>query len=306
MKGLVIKTTGPIYSVRDDQGRLYQCRLKGNLRLRDFEFTNPIVVGDIVTFELTGNQDYSISDLDERKNYIVRRSIKLSKQIHIIAANIDQAVLMVTLSHPKTYAEFIDRYLVTSGAYHIPTILLFNKTDLYKGKELEEFNLLFNLYSCIGYKCFSVSALKDSSFEEVKRILKDKITLFSGYSGVGKTTLLNRLDSGLNLKTSLISEAFQAGKHTTTYAEMHELKNIGMVIDTPGIKGLGVIDIPRDEISHYFPEMLKVLNNCKFHNCTHIDEPSCAVKKALEEGEISKSRYKSYLSIFYEENEKYR
>lgn len=306
MKGLVIKTTGPIYSVRDDQGKIYQCRLKGNLRLRDYEFTNPIVVGDVVTFEFTGHQDYSISDLDERKNYIVRRSIKLSKQIHIIAANIDQAVLMITLSHPKTYTEFIDRYLVTSGAYHIPTILLFNKIDLYEGKELKEFNSLIKLYSEIGYSCLSVSALKDSSFEELKRILKDKITLFSGYSGVGKSTLLNRLDPELNLKTAVISEAFQGGKHTTTYAEMHELNNLGMVIDTPGIKGLGVIDIPRDEISHYFPEMLSVLNNCKFHNCTHIDEPSCAVKKALEKGEISKSRYKSYLSIFYEEKEKYR
>ena len=306
MKGLVIKTTGPIYSVRDEQGKIYQCRLKGNLRLRDYEFTNPIVVGDIVTFELTGNQDYSISDLDDRKNYIVRKSIKLSKQIHIMAANIDQAVLMITLSHPKTYAEFIDRYLVTSGAYHIPAILLFNKIDLYKEKELEEFNSLFKLYSEIGYTCLSFSALTDSSFEEVRKILKDKITLFSGYSGVGKSTLLNRLDPLLNLKTAIISEAFKGGKHTTTYAEMHELKDIGMVIDTPGIKGLGIIDIPRDEISHYFPEMLKVLKKCKFHNCTHIDEPSCAVKKALEEGEISKSRYKSYLSIFYEEKEKYR
>lgn len=306
MKGTITKTTGSFYWARDLEGKVYQCRLKGNLRLRDYKFTNPVVVGDVVTFSDNGKGEYSIEDIDERRNYIVRRSIKLSKQIHIIASNIDQAVLMVTLSHPKTYLEFVDRYLVTAGAYHIPAILLFNKTDLYNEKEAKELDRIVSLYEKIGFKCIRLSALKDPTFEAVKDLLKDKTTLFSGYSGVGKSTLLNRLDPTLNLKTSQVSDMFQSGKHTTTYAEMHELKDIGLVIDTPGIKGLGVIDIPREEISHYFPEMLHLISSCKFHNCSHIDEPSCAVKNAMEKGEIEASRYKSYLSIYDEEREKYR
>lgn len=306
MNGVVVKTTGSFYRVRDPEGNFYECRLKGNLRLRDYKFTNPVVVGDKVSFNIRGADEYVISDLEERKNYIVRRSINLSKQIHIIAANIDQAVLMITLKNPKTYLEFIDRYLVTAEAYHIPSILLFNKTDIYSEKLKTELSEIVELYNKIGYKCIQLSALKDDGFEEIKNVLKEKITLFSGYSGVGKSTLLNRLDSSLNLKTSEVSEAFSGGKHTTTFAEMHEVKDIGMVIDTPGIKGLGVIDIPKEEVSHYFPEMLQDIDQCKFHNCTHIDEPSCAVKDLIEKGEIALSRYKSYLSIFNEERDKYR
>lgn len=306
MKGTVTKTTGSFYWVRDDKNIIYECRLRGNLRLKDYKFTNPVVVGDSVIFEKSGESDYLIQSIEKRKNYIVRRSVKLSKQIHIIASNIDQAVLMITIAEPKTYLEFVDRYLVTAEAYHIPAVLLFNKADLCNEKEAEEMKAYINLYRKIGYKCIELSALKDDSFDEIKKIMKDKITLFSGYSGVGKSTLLNRLDPTLNIKTSEISESFKAGKHTTTFAEMHEVKNLGMVIDTPGIKGLSVIDIPKEEISHYFPEMLELLSECKFHNCTHIDEPSCAIKKALEEEKIDLSRYRSYLSIFDEEADKYR
>ena len=306
MIGTVTKTTGSYYWVLDEKGETRQCRLKGNLRLRDYKFTNPVVVGDRVKFSSSEGDECMIEDIEERKNYIVRRSVKLSKQIHIIASNIDQAILMVTLSDPKTYLEFIDRYLVTAGAYHIPVVILFNKVDNYNEKLTSEMEEYVKLYSGIGYKCMTLSALKDESFEEVVEMLRNKKSLFSGYSGVGKSTLLNRLDPSLNLKTSEVSESFKSGKHTTTYAEMHKLSDIGWVIDTPGIKGLGVIDIPKEEISHYFPEMLSLIENCKFHNCTHIDEPKCAVKEALENGEIAISRYKSYLSIFDEEREKFR
>ncbi len=307
MKGTVIKTTGSFYWVKDSDKNILECRLKGNLRLKDYKFTNPVVVGDKVNIEESSSGDWLISGIEERRNYIVRRSINLSKQMHIIASNIDQAVLMATISHPKTYLEFIDRYLVTAEAYHIPSVIIFNKTDLYSEQELAELDEYFDLYTSIGYKCIKLSALKDENIDEVREMMKDKITLFSGYSGVGKSTLLNRLDSDLNLKTSEVSEAYdKSGKHTTTFAEMHEVKGVGMVIDTPGIKGLGVINIPKEEISHYFPEMLDLIPNCKFHNCLHIDEPKCAIKKAIEDGRISISRYKSYLSIYDEEKEKYR
>jgi len=306
MKATVTKTTGSYYWVRDDEGKTFKCRLKGNLRLKDYKFTNPIVVGDRVSINLSGNEDFIIQDVDKRKNYIVRRSVKLSKQIHIIASNIDQAALMVTISQPKTHLEFVDRYLVTADAYHIPAILLFNKADLYSDEEIEEMVVYKELYEQIGYKCIILSALKDESFEEIREVMKNKTTLFSGHSGVGKSTLLNRLDPSLNIKTSEVSDSFKSGKHTTTFAEMYEIQNLGMVIDTPGIKGLGVIDIPKEEISHYFPEMLYLIPECKFHNCTHIDEPSCAIKKALEEAKIDLSRYRSYLSIFDEEADKYR
>jgi len=306
MNGTVIKTTGSFYWIRGEGEKIFKCRLRGNFRLREYKFTNPVVVGDNVEIAKSGKDDWIIQEIEKRKNYIVRRSIKLSKQIHIIASNIDQAVLMATISRPKTYLEFIDRYLVTAEAYHIPSIIIFNKTDIYSDEELAELDSYIELYSDIGYDCIKLSALKDDSFEKVREMMRDKITLFSGYSGVGKSTLLNRLDSSLNIKTSDVSEASKSGKHTTTFAEMHEVKDLGMVIDTPGIKGLGVIDIPKEEISHYFPEMLKLISDCKFHNCTHIEEPNCAIKSALEEGKISISRYSSYLSIFDEEREKYR
>ena len=306
MKATVTKTTGSFYWVMDDDGKIFGCRLRGNIRLKDYKFTNPVVVGDRVSIALSGEEDYMIQSVDERKNYIVRRSVKLSKQIHIIASNIDQAVLMATISHPKTHLEFIDRYLVTAEAYHIPSLILFNKADLCTDKEIGEMASHIELYEQIGYKCIVLSALKDESFDEIRKLMKDKCTLFSGHSGVGKSTLLNRLDPTLNIKTSELSEAFKSGKHTTTFAEMHTIKDLGMVIDTPGIKGLGVIDIPKEEISQYFPEMLNLISQCKFHNCTHIDEPSCAIKKAIEEGKIDVSRYRSYLSIFDEEAEKYR
>lgn len=306
LKGRVIKSTGSQYWVKDESGEVHVCTLKGNIRLRDYKFTNPVVVGDEVKFLATTFGEGVIEGVHKRKNYLIRRSIKLSKQSHIIASNIDQAILVVTLSHPKTHLEFIDRYLVSAGAYHIPAILVINKMDLYGKKEVAKSNEISALYSSIGYACMQVSALEDKELTLFEGILNGKTSLISGHSGVGKSSLLNRVDPDLKLKTAEISAYHKTGKHTTTYAEMHPVKDFGFVIDTPGIKGLGIIDIAREEISHYFPEMLKVLPKCKFNNCVHIDEPQCAVKEAFERGEIADSRYRSYLSIYFEDEGSYR
>lgn len=299
-KGRVIKSTGSFYAVQNEQG-IFNCRLKGNIRLKNYKFTNPVVVGDIVDFHKTEDKEGIIESIHERKNYIVRKSVNLSKQAHILAANIDLAILMVTLSEPKIYPEFIDRYLVTAEAYHIPAAIIFNKVDLHDESMDEELDELFELYSALEYSCYKIAANDSNSLDGVKDLFRDKTTLISGYSGVGKSTLINQLDPHLDLKTEKISEQHKSGKHATTFAEMHQIKDLGYIIDTPGIKGLGVLSIQKEELSHYFLEMRSLLPNCKFNNCVHIDEPGCAIKKALDMGEIQPSRYKSYLGIYYED-----
>lgn len=303
MRGIVTKSTGSWYQVKDDKGNSYECRIKGKFRTHGIKTTNPIAVGDIVDFELEPGQDSGvITQLEPRRNYIIRRSVNLSKQTQIIGANLDQAILVVTLASPPTSTGFIDRFLVTAEAYSIPAILVFNKLDLFSDEGLEILAEYMDLYENLGYSCYAVSALKGEHIEELRQLLKDKTTLVSGHSGVGKSTLINAIVPGLELKTGIISEWSDKGKHTTTFAEMIDLPFGGQLIDTPGIRELGIVDIEPQELSHYYPEMRKLLNQCKFHNCRHINEPGCAVLAGLESGEIEPSRYESYISIYNNEN----
>ena len=298
-KGLVIKSTGSWYTVKTEDNEIINCRIKGKFRLKDIKTTNPVTVGDSVQLEIEEDGNGIIAEIDPRKNYIIRKSVNLSKKAHIIASNIDLAFLVITINYPQTYTNFIDRFLVSAEAYHIPTTLIFNKIDLYNQKDLEEMNKLVAIYSNIGYKCIKTSAEKNINIDLVKNEMKNKTSVFSGNSGVGKSTLINLIDSRLNIKTSDISDSHNQGRHTTTFAEMHELTFGGHIIDTPGIKGLGIVDIEKEEIHHYFPEMRKLMNNCKFNNCVHINEPKCAVKDAFEKGEISESRYENYLNLYH-------
>lgn len=303
MRGLVTKSTGSWYQVLDDSGKRYECRIKGKFRTQGIKTTNPIAVGDRVEFELEdGQQSGVISKLEPRRNYIIRRSVNLSKQTQIIGANLDLALLVVTLASPATSLGFIDRFLVTAEAYGIPAGLVFNKLDLFSDEGLEILDEYVAIYENLGYGCYTVSALEKENIETLKTALQDKITLVSGHSGVGKSTLINAIVPGLELKTGMISDWSDKGKHTTTFAEMIDLPFGGKLIDTPGIRELGIVDIEPQELSHYFPEMSKLLNQCKFHNCRHINEPGCAVLEALENGEIEPSRYESYLSIYHNEN----
>ncbi|MGN5955445.1 ribosome small subunit-dependent GTPase A [Sphingobacterium lactis] len=303
MRGIVTKSTGSWYQVKDDHGNSYECRIKGKFRTHGIKTTNPIAVGDIVDFDLEPGQDSGvITQLEPRRNYIIRRSVNLSKQTQIIGANLDQAILVVTLASPPTSTGFIDRFLVTAEAYSIPAILVFNKLDLFSDEGLEILAEYMDLYENLGYPCYAVSALKGEHIEELRQLLKDKTTLVSGHSGVGKSTLINAIVPGLELKTGIISEWSDKGKHTTTFAEMIDLPFGGQLIDTPGIRELGIVDIEPQELSHYYPEMRKLLNQCKFHNCRHINEPGCAVLAGLESGEIEPSRYESYISIYNNEN----
>jgi ribosome biogenesis GTPase / thiamine phosphate phosphatase len=303
VNGVVYKSTGSWYSVRDNKGSFIDCKLKGQYRIKGLKATNPIAVGDSVEFEFQLNEKIGIiNKINPRKNYIVRKSKKLSKQIHIIAANIDMAYVIITLAQPRTSAGFIDRFLVTAEAYHIPATLIFNKVDIYNDAQLQDLSELKTIYENAGYNCLVVSALRGDNIDELKNQLKDKIVLFSGHSGVGKSALINAIDPSLNRKTGEISEYYSKGKHTTTFTEMLCLNNGGFIIDTPGIKEFGLIDFKQEDLTHYFPEMFKLLPLCKFYNCTHISEPGCAVKPAVEAGEISMSRYKSFLSIFYGED----
>lgn len=299
MRGLVTKSTGSWYQVLGDDGVSYDCRIKGKFRIKGIKTTNPIAVGDWVEFELEpSEQSGIITVLEPRKNYIIRRSVNLSKQTQILGANLDQAVLVVTLASPPTSLGFIDRFLVTAEAYGIPAILVFNKLDLFseEGKEiLQEYKAI---YEDIGYPCYDVSALEGTHVHVLEEILKDKVTLVSGHSGVGKSTLINRIVPGLDLRTGQISSWSDKGKHTTTFAEMIDLPFGGKLIDTPGIRELGIVDIEKMELSHFFPEMRRYLNKCKFNNCRHINEPGCRVLEAVELGEIETSRYDSYLSIY--------
>ncbi len=305
--GLVIKSTGSWYTVKVDSGTI-QCKIKGKFRIKGVRTTNPIAVGDKVDFINVDNDDTGlINNIHKRKNYIIRKSINLSRQAHIIAANIDHAYLMVTMAFPETPTAFIDRFLVMAQAYRIPSSLIFNKVDLYDDKFMEYVDEIIEIYEKIGYKCYKVSAVEGTNVETIRDLLKGNISLIAGNSGVGKSTLINKLDSNLDLKTDKISAYHLKGKHTTTFAEMFELESGGFIIDTPGIKGFGMVDIDKEELYHFFPEIFEIAKDCQFNNCLHTHEPKCAVKKAVEEGEISDIRYYNYLTILEsDENDKYR
>lgn len=300
MKGLVIKNTGSWYYVKDGSGQVLECKIKGNFRLRGIRSTNPIAVGDIVEVDATNN---FITEIHDRKNYIIRKSINLSKQSHIIAANVDQAFLVATISHPTTSTTFIDRFLASAEAYSIPVVILFNKTDLLDEEELRLQQLMINMYEHIGYECLPVSAQTGLGIEKLRGKIKGKKSVFSGHSGVGKSSLLNHFIEGRTLKTAEISEAHDAGMHTTTFSEMIEIPNDTYIIDTPGIKGFGTFDIEKEELTSYFKEIFKYSKQCRFSNCTHTHEPGCAVLKALDNQEIAQSRYNSYLSMLEDKDE---
>jgi len=305
--GIVIKSVGSRYKVLSASGSTIDCILRGKLRVKDIETTNPVAVGDNVLVDVAkDNKTGIITEILDRKNYILRKASNLSRQSQIIAANLDQAILMVTIILPQTPVEFIDRFLITSEAYRIPAKIIFNKTDLYGNDDLERMEYLISVYSKIGYECFRLSLNDGTGLESIRNILKDKISLISGNSGVGKTSLLNILNPAIKLKTAEISDYHKQGKHITTFPEMHKLPFGGFAIDTPGIRGFGVVDMERNEIYHFFPELFKTSKNCKFYNCLHLDEPGCAVRNAVEQGEIDTLRYRSYLSILNDENTKYR
>ncbi|WP_100614318.1 ribosome small subunit-dependent GTPase A [Confluentibacter citreus] len=309
MTGLVYKSTGSWYTVKTDLGDTYECRIKGKFRMKGIKSTNPISVGDVVDFELeTDNNQVSgiINNIHDRKNYIIRKSVNLSKQTHIIAANIDQVFLLITINNPPTLTSFIDRFLVTANAYQIKTILLFNKIDAYDEETLNEVKFLAHVYRKIGYECIGVSAKTGKNVEKVKSIMQGKVNMFSGHSGVGKSTLVNTIEPTLDIKTKEISTLHMQGQHTTTFAEMFDLSFNAKIIDTPGIKGFGVVDMDKEEVGDYFPEFFALKQNCKFHNCLHVQEPKCAVKAALEADEIAYSRYRSYLQILEGDDEHYR
>jgi ribosome biogenesis GTPase len=297
MQGIVIRNTGSWYQVRTPERNLFDCKIKGNFRIKDIKSTNPIAVGDQVVFDLTKEGEGLISAIKDRKNYIVRKPTNLSRQLHIIAANVDQALLIVTINYPKTSTVFVDRFLATCEAYRVPAKLIVNKIDCYSEEELEYLKAFRHLYEQIGYDCFSVSATKQQGIEQVKDLLNGKISLLSGNSGVGKSSLINAISPELSLRTGKISTSHNKGMHTTTFSEMFELEKESYVIDTPGIKGFGIIDFQKEEVGHFFPEIFNASKKCRFNNCTHIHEPGCAVLKAIGEHKISQSRYQSYLSI---------
>lgn len=301
MQGLVIKSTGSWYEVLTNEGKTINCRIKGKFRTLDIKTTNPVAVGDYVEIEPEPDQETGIiKALKPRKNYIIRKSVNLSKQAQIIAANLDQAFLIVTLASPRTSLGFIDRFLVTAEAYDIPAKLIFNKLDLFNDEGIEILKEYQRIYEIAGYPCYSVSAIKETNIDQIRELLKDKVTLVSGHSGVGKSTLINALLPGTELKTGEISDWSDKGKHTTTFAEMFKLPFGGYLIDTPGIRELGIFDIEKQELGRLFPEIRKLMENCRFNNCRHINEPGCAVLSALEDGTFEASRYDSYLSIYHD------
>ena len=306
MEGTVYKSTGSWYTVITDDEKSFLCRIKGKFRTQSITSTNPVAVGDRVRFAVEKDSKGVISEILPRKNYIVRKSVNLSKQIHILAANVDVAYLMVTLNNPVTYPAFIDRFLATAEAFEVDVVLLFNKEDTYSEAELTELRALKSDYEKIGYQCLEISALYGHQVDAVKDLMKDKVCMLSGHSGVGKSTLVNALAPGLKLKTAEISEQHQQGQHTTTFAEMHPLDFGAKIIDTPGIRGFGMIDFNKEELGDYFREFFALKDQCKFNNCLHLDEPKCAIKAAVESGDIASSRYKSYLQMLEDESTNYR
>lgn len=307
MTGVVTKSTGSWYTIRNENNQKFQCRIRGKFRMRGIKSTNPVTVGDHVDFELEKDSNTGIiTNIHDRKNYIIRKSVNLSKQTHIIAANIDQAFLFITLENPPTYPSFIDRFLATTEAYGIESILLFNKIDLYDDKLITSKNNLQKIYSDIGYRCIDISVINNYNIDVIKNLMQNKVNMFSGHSGVGKTSLINLIDSSLKLKIAEISTQHKQGQHTTTFAEMFNLPFGGYIIDTPGIKGFGVVDFDPNEISDFFKEFFSLKHHCKFNNCLHVNEPKCAIKDALKKGEIADSRYKSYLQLLNGEEENYR
>jgi ribosome biogenesis GTPase len=306
-KGTVLKSTGSRYRILSGDGKTIECSIKGKLRIKDLRTTNPVAVGDNVMFEIDKKtRSGIITEVLDRKNYILRKASNLSKHSQIIAANIDQVFLMITIILPETPVEFIDRFLITAEAYRVPATIVINKTDLYGEYELDKLNYIVSMYRKIGYECLQVSVKEQTGIDALRLLMKDKINLVSGNSGVGKTTLLNTFNPELNLKTDQISDYHKQGKHITTFPEMHPMPFGGFVIDTPGIRGFGVVDMERGEIYHFFREIFRVSRDCRFHNCLHLDEPGCAVRSAVEKGEIDFLRYRSYLNIMEGDDRKYR
>lgn len=309
MTGTVYKSTGSWYTVKTDLGAVYDCRIKGRFRIKGIKSTNPIAVGDVVDFKVETLDNVTtgiIHNIHDRENYIVRKSVNLSRQTHIIAANIDQVFLLITINNPPTLTSFIDRFLVTTQAYRIKTILVFNKMDTYDEENEMEVKYLASIYRKIGYECIEASAVTGQNIDHLKALMTDKTSMFAGHSGVGKSTLVNAIEPGMNLKTKEISTLHMQGQHTTTFAEMFDLSFGAKIIDTPGIKGFGVVDMDKEEIGDYFPEFFALKDQCRFNNCLHLEEPQCAVKKALDKDEISFSRYRSYLQILEGDDEHYR
>ena len=307
MTGLVIKNTGSWYTVKTDSNQLVECKIKGNFRLKGIRSTNPVAVGDRVSITPNLEGTAFITSIEDRKNYIIRKSPNLSKQSHIIAANVDQAFLVVTINRPVTSTTFIDRFLASAEAYRVPVVLLFNKTDALEDEEREYQQMMIDLYETVGYQCLAISAANGSGMDKVRELLAGKTTVLSGNSGVGKSTLINSMLPDVQLKTAEISDAHNAGTHTTTFSEMLELPEGGYIIDTPGIKGFGTFDIEPEELTSYFKEIFHFSKDCRFNNCTHTHEPGCAVLKAVEEHYIAQSRYLSYLNMLEDKEEgKYR
>ena len=304
MQGLIIRNTGSWYTVKTDDGQLFDCKVKGTFRLKGIRSTNPVAVGDVVTITPGADGKTALIDgIEDRRNYIIRRASNLSKQSHIIAANVDMAALVVTIAHPETSTTFIDRFLASAEAYRVPVLIIFNKTDLYNDVELKQLEDIVTLYRNIGYSCLTCSAEKGNGIDELEAELQGKTTLLSGNSGVGKSTLLNLLVPDADAKTAEISLAHDSGMHTTTFSQMYFLPQGGALIDTPGIKGFGTFDIEREEVSHYFREIFRISDDCRFGNCTHTHEPGCAVLQAVAEGCIAESRYTSYLSMLEDKDE---